>query len=134
MTTGKGTDPDIDEYHPFVNDAALIIENAGIYVPVIRYVVIDGNKILSEPKPCQKWCEDLSGLPSITVRRLECSVSCGGPIPTLGYDCKVVYESLLGIQTERDKTLKLYLGDNTGYVAFIFYRIYSQGYCFSILQ
>lgn len=120
LTTGKGTDPDIDEYHPFINDAALIIEDAGIYVPVIRYVVIDGDKILSEPKPCQKWCEDLSGLPSITVRRLECSVSCGGPTPTLGYDCKVVYESLLGVETERDKTLKLYLGDNTGYVAFIF--------------
>jgi len=75
LTTGVGDDPDIQAIHPFIGDAAIPVIG-GSYVPVIRYLVIDGDRVFTSPKPCQKWCDVDLDLPvSIEVARLNCGSS-----------------------------------------------------------
>jgi hypothetical protein len=79
LTTGVGSDPDIQAFHPFTGDAAIPVVG-GTYVPVLRYFILDGEKIFTTPKYCQKWCEVEINLPaSILVERLSCgSINVGG--------------------------------------------------------
>jgi hypothetical protein len=78
MTSGKGV-PGLDAYHPFTGAAAIPVK-AGTWVPVLRYVVLDGVKVFATPRNCQKWCSDLQGnLPTITVLPLTCDVVSGSP-------------------------------------------------------
>lgn len=90
MVSGIGNDPDIETFHPFTGSAAVPVVG-GTWVPIIRYVVISGNKIYSSKKSCRKWCNSLNGLPSITVTNIGCGIT-GGGAPT-GWDYRISYTS-----------------------------------------
>jgi len=73
LVSGKGNDPEIQAYHPFEGSAAIPVEG-GLWTPVIRYVVINGERIYNGIRKCDYWCEDLTGLPSINVAPLGCGI------------------------------------------------------------
>lgn len=83
-------DNNISAYHPFTGSAAIPVVS-GTYVPVVRYAKISGEKIFLEPKPCQKWCDELTGLPVIVVNSLNCSTNIGSP--AYGYTAKFSYNT-----------------------------------------
>lgn len=89
MVSSKTIKPQIDAYHPFTGSAAIPVK-AGSWVPVLRYVVIGGEKIFPTPRNCQKWCSDLQGnLPIITVLLIGCDVVSGSP--AAGYTFRISY-------------------------------------------
>lgn len=89
MVSSKIIKPGIDAYHPFTGSAAIPVK-AGTWVPVLRYVVIGGEKVFPTPKNCQKWCSDLQGnLPTINVLPLTCDVVSGSPAS--GYTFRMSY-------------------------------------------
>jgi len=93
LVSGKGYDPEITAFHPFQGEGAIIVE-PGTYVPVLRYVVIDGDVIFPEPKPCQKWCEMIVDLPTITVTAIYCGlVGTGANAAYANYDYSMRYVS-----------------------------------------
>lgn len=72
LVSGVGYDPDIDAFHPMTGTNAVPVIG-GTWVPVIRYIVVGGVQIFTEPRPCKNWCEMTISLPaSITVERLDC--------------------------------------------------------------
>jgi hypothetical protein len=93
LTSGLGFDADIDTFHPFEGESAVIVE-AGIYVPILRYIVIGGDVIFIEPKPCQKWCDLIVDLPTITVTAIYCGlIGTGINAPFSNYDYRISYTS-----------------------------------------
>lgn len=88
LVTGKGLDPDIQAFHPALGNAAIPVIG-GTYVPVVRYVVIDGIQLFLQPLPCRRWCNIQADLPSITVARLHC----GSTNRTGSYQYQIIYSS-----------------------------------------
>lgn len=91
LVSGEGLDPEIEAFHPFTGDGAILVE-AGEFVPVLRYIVIAGVQIFVTPKPCQKWCEVVIDLPTITVNPLYCGLI-SAATPLSGFDYKISYNS-----------------------------------------
>lgn len=91
LVSGVGSDPDIQAYHPFLGLASIPVL-PGTWVPIVRYVVIDGEVIFSVPKKCKSWCADLSNLPVIiVVSPLDCD-STSYPVNS-GYSYRLSYVS-----------------------------------------
>ena len=79
LVSGKGSNPEIEAYHPFTGQAAIPVPS-GTYQPVLRYVVISGVRVFPAPKNCVKFCTDLSEpLPGITVLPINCGTTGGNP-------------------------------------------------------
>lgn len=91
MVSGVGYDPDIQSYHPFTGNGAIPVPG-GTWVPVVRYVVLDGQteRIFTSPKKCNKWCEFTSELPTINVSSLDCSTVLN---PDANYQVNLNYSS-----------------------------------------
>ena len=87
LTSGIGYDPDITTYHPFTGSESVVVE-PGLYTPKVRYVVMGGEQIFSEPKPCHKWCLDLAVLNvQIQVDPIYCGlIGTGDNTPATNYD------------------------------------------------
>lgn len=64
--------PEADGFHPFTGTGALPVIG-GTYTAKVRFVVIGGEIIFAEPKPCQKWCDMPLTLPPIIVSSLSCA-------------------------------------------------------------
>lgn len=95
MVSGKGTDPDIETFHPFIGFEAVPVL-AGTWVPVVRYIVVSDDLIFSSQggaaETCGNWCLSLSNLPVIiVVSPLNCD-SVSTPLPT-PYNYKLSYIS-----------------------------------------
>jgi hypothetical protein len=76
FTTGIGNDPDIVYNQPFIGIESIPVVG-GTWIPVIRYIVIDGVKVFTTPHSCQKWCDMTINLPEIEVNNFTCSSSTG---------------------------------------------------------
>ena len=88
MTSGKGV-AGLDAYHPFTDGAAIPVQ-AGVWTPVLRYVVMEGEMVFPVPRNCVKWCRDLQAeLPVITVKALGCDIVAGSPAS--GYTFRIRY-------------------------------------------
>lgn len=88
MTSGKGV-AGLDAYHPFTGASAIPVQ-AGVWAPVLRYVVMGGQMVFPFPRNCVRWCRDLQGdLPLITVRALGCEIVAGSPAS--GYTFRIAY-------------------------------------------
>lgn len=120
FTTGIGDDPDIVYTHPFIGTESIPVEG-GTWIPVIRYVVINGKKIFTEPKPCQKWCDITVNLPDIEVNPFSCSSSVG-PYGTY-YTHKLEYNCLVNNVEKAGQSIKFILDTDgsTLYFAWQFY-------------
>jgi len=103
--------------HPFTGSSAIPIEG-GTYVPVVRFLVIDGEKIFTTPKLCQKWCNMAITLPEIEVERLNCgSTNISGNYQwELNY-----YSNVPGSLPSRTIVIDLPSDQSTKYMAFYFY-------------
>lgn len=103
--------------HPFTGNSAIPIEG-GTYVPVVRFVIIDGEKIFTTPKLCQKWCDMTITLPEIEVVRLNC----GSSNITGHYQFRIIYYSNVpGSLPSRTIAIDLPADQSTKYIAFYFY-------------
>ena len=72
LLTGVGND-DFDAIHPLIGTNSVPVP-AGTYVPVVRYIIVNGQKLLIEPKPCENWCIVETDLPEfIIVTGLNCN-------------------------------------------------------------
>lgn len=85
MTSGIGTDPDIESFHPFLGLASIPVL-AGLWVPIIRYVVVGGVRIFRDPnhpdRVCEDWNANLGNLPVIiVVAPLDCATTAPGAAP-----------------------------------------------------
>lgn len=90
MTSGRNI-PGLDAYHPFTGASAIPVQ-AGTWKPVLRYVVIAGEKVFPHPRNCQKWCSDLqTELPVITVMSVTCDIVAGNPAS--GYSFRIGYKT-----------------------------------------
>jgi len=122
MVTGKGYDPAIQEFHPFLGDASLPVIG-GQWKPVLRYVVINGAKIYPIPKKCQNWCADLdvalpsAEVPYINIINLACGMTGGGASSL--YDYKIFYNTTQDYSLAT-KTIRYFIDDNAGFVAYLF--------------
>jgi len=123
MVSGKGYDPDIEAFHPFLGDESIPVVG-GQWKPVLRYVVIGGVKMYPTPKKCQNWCADLDvELPSINVPFISVTnVGCGvkGGIPDTGYDYRIAYTTSQDF-SQATRTVRFFLDSDTAYVALRFY-------------
>lgn len=91
LVSGKGSNPEIQAYHPFTGSSAIPVEG-GIWKPVLRYVVIASEKVWPNPHNCKKWCLELkSELPIITVRSIGCDIIYGSPAS--GYTFRIGYKT-----------------------------------------
>lgn len=119
LVSGVGSDPDIQAYHPFLGLASIPVL-PGTWVPVVRYVVIDGEIIFSVPKKCKSWCADLSNLPVIiVVSPLNCN-STNSPVNP-GYSYRLSYVSSQDFSmAERLVLFQLPTDLSAKYFAFVF--------------
>lgn len=127
MVSGKGYDPDIEAFHPFLGDESIPVIG-GQWKPVLRYVVIGGVKMYPTIKKCQNWCPDLNvelpsvEVPYITVTNIECGLKnlAGG-----NYDYQIKYSTSQDF-AEATRTIRMYLSPDgsTGYLAFYFSAVY----------
>jgi hypothetical protein len=73
FTSGIGSDPDIDQLHPFTGTAARP-SVAGNWIPVIRYIYLDSVKYTSQDVPGGVYIPGLDGcLEPVIVENLNCS-------------------------------------------------------------
>jgi len=128
LVSGKGYDPDIEAFHPFLGDESIPVIG-GQWKPVLRYVVIDGVKMYPTPKKCQNWCSDLNvelpsvEVPYITVTNIECGLK---NLPASGiYDYQIRYNTTQDF-AEATRTIRMYLSPDgsTAYLAFYFSAVY----------
>ena len=128
LVSGKGYDPDIEAFHPFLGDESIPVIG-GQWKPVLRYVVIGGVKIYPTPKKCQNWCTDLNvelpsvEVPYITVTNIECGLK---NLPTSSiYDYQIRYNTTQDF-AEATRTIRMYLAPDgsTAYLAFYFSAAY----------
>lgn len=121
LVSGVGNDPEIEAFHPFIGDAAIPVL-PGTWVPRVRYVVINGERVYAynqAEEPCQKWCTLLQDLPVIiVVEPINCL--------TVNTD-NGLYSFTLSYKTEMDfslasRTVKFELPDDgsAAYLAFMF--------------
>lgn len=87
--SANGLETGISAIHPFTGTGAIPVM-AGIYSPVVRYVVIDGKKVYPQKRPCRRWCPMTINLPAITVTALNCLT--GNPLSS-GYQYTLSYLS-----------------------------------------
>lgn len=93
LVSGIGDNPEIEAYHPFLGAASIPVI-AGTWVPRVRYVVIDGERVFAQRTPCQKWCSMLQNLPVIiVVNPLTCETT-SYPV-TAGYSYQISYTSAM---------------------------------------
>ncbi len=84
------SDSDVEAFHPFTGLAAIPLPG-GSWVPVIRWVMIAGDRIYNHNNNCNNWCTGLTGLPTITVSSLHCGITGGSP--ATGYQYKITYNT-----------------------------------------
>ncbi len=128
MVSGKGYDPDIQSFHPFNGLSAVPVE-PGQWKPILRYVVIGGEKLYAQKHKCQSWCMDLQAelpsisVPFITVSALSCGfVGQGNNAPSnSNYDFAVRYETSQDFALAQ-RTIRMLLSPDgsTGYLAMLF--------------
>ena len=120
MVSGKGNDPDIETFHPFVGSEAVPVP-PGEWTPVIRYVVIGGQQIYMKGKKCKSFCEYQGELPNIiVVNKLNCGLIGEGE-----NNAEMYYDFRLKYSTSQDfslasRTIRFYLDQDTRYVALQF--------------
>lgn len=72
FTTGKGPDTDIEVQHPFTGNAAIPVIG-GVYIPIIRYIYLNGILYAPDTYPGAIVSPDLEAcLPEITVVNPSC--------------------------------------------------------------
>lgn len=120
FTTGIGSDPDIVYTHPFIGNESIPVVG-GTWKPVVRYIVVDGEKVFTTPKPCQKWCDMAINLPEIEVNPLTCSSSVG-PYE-LYYTHKLEYNCLINSVEKASQSVKFIL-DTDGSTLYFAWRFY----------
>jgi len=78
LTTGKGSDTSILARHPLTGNASVPVQS-GTWIPVLRYIVISGERIYATKRAGYQYC-DLSStpLPSINVNPIDCSTNVNG--------------------------------------------------------
>jgi hypothetical protein len=122
MVTGKGYDPDIQEFHPFMGEASLPVVG-GQWKPIIRYVVVEGIVLYPTIQKCKNWCSDLDAVlpsvsvPTINVNNLSCGLKGGGAHAY--YDYRISYATTQDF-SQATKTFRFYLDEDTAYVAYQF--------------
>ena len=80
LSTGIGSDPSIIAKHPLIGSSSVPVIG-GTWIPIIRYIVINGERIYATKRPGYKYC-DLSSniLPQIIVASINCSSTGGSPL------------------------------------------------------
>lgn len=118
LTTGIGSDPDIDAVHPLTGNSAVPVP-PGLYSPVIRYIVVDGKELRVKPATCKNWCEVEIDLPEvITVETLNCF---NGNLPSNNaYDHSFVYQGRTEAVSEPRTIVFDMSGTSDPYLAFNF--------------
>lgn len=77
-------------FHPFTGASAIpVIE--GTYIPIVRFIVVNGEKIFTSPRQCQKFCDMTINLPEIEINCINCDTISGNP-PS-GYNFRITYNS-----------------------------------------
>ena len=119
--TGNTT-PNIAQFHPFS-----IPSQGGTWIPVIRYVYVNGQLYTSTPVPGANYASDLVGCPTnVTVSNLICTTpSVGQPgynnnAAYPQYSHKFSYNSTTSLPSDATKTLGFTLNATTNYFPFLF--------------
>lgn len=121
MTSGVGSDNDIQAYHPFTGTAAIPVAH-GTYVPVLRYAILTGQttKIFPSKKSCHDWCSFSGTLPTINVSSIYCGlVGIGSNTPTSPYHFKLNYATTQDYSLAARKFMFL-LDEQAGFFAYQF--------------
>lgn len=120
LVSGVGTDPEIEAYHPFLGTASIPVL-PGNWVPVVRYIVVNGVQIFNEKKNCKDWCLWISNLPTvIVVNPINCA-STSYPVGNY-YDYRIAYVSSQDYSLSSRKIMYMLKDDLTiKYVAFAFH-------------
>jgi len=115
FTTGKGTDPDITYSHPFTGTTGSIPVEDGVWIPVIRYIVVDGIKIYSKHRPWEDYCE----IPTISVQPYLCDNGNSGTT----YSHTLSFVNTLQQSQYSSRSIRFYLNDDasTKYFGVSFY-------------
>lgn len=116
LTTGKGIDTDIEAYHPLTGNASVPVP-AGVYIPVVRYIVVDGVLVYVRKLKCKPYCNVIVELPDITVLSLNCGVS----NITGDYQYTLLYQSIVPTDNPY-RTIEWFLPDDQSvtHIAFEF--------------
>lgn len=118
FTSGVGSDPAISQLHPFTGAAARP-SVAGNWIPVIRYVYLDGTKYTSTSVPGEAYSPDLATcLEPIVVENLNCT---NGNTPTQTYTHSIEYAAVIQNPADATRTFRFDLGASVNYFAWNFY-------------
>jgi hypothetical protein len=117
FTSGVGSDPAISQLHPFTGTAARP-SVAGDWIPVIRYVFLDGTKYTSANVPGEAYSPDLATcLEPIVVENLTCLNGSAIEI----YSHSISYEATIENPADAIRTLRFDLNAAVNYFAWKFY-------------
>lgn len=109
FTSGVGSDPAITEFHPFQGTQARPVV-AGEWIPVIRYIDLDGFRYYSTYTPGQRYSPDLrTCLPSVTVENYNCgNGNLTPPANELsGYTHEITYTNTVQVAADSSRTVRM---------------------------
>lgn len=116
FVSGVGSDPAIDQLHPFINTAARPCI-AGNWIPVIRYVYLDSVKYTSSYTPGggNVYSPDLAAcLDPIVVENLNCS---NGTVSVGAYSHSIQYQAVIQNPADSLRTFRFDLDALVNYFA-----------------
>lgn len=126
FVTGSPGAPGIDQAHPLVGTTARPVLG-GTWIPVIRYIVLNGTKYYSsDPDPVDGQYDPslLNCLDEIVVQNINCTNSNFVPNPfnpsLIGYTHQFEYQIPSAVPGDASKTLRFDISPTTNYLAFFF--------------